>query len=72
MDIGQQNQIARRWGFKLGMPYRMQNGGEVIPLEIWERAFDGSQMVSYNARAKGEREYQRGDTTPNSLLHMIR
>lgn len=71
MQIDRQNMIARNAGFHLGSVYRMTNGGEIIPLEVWERPFDGAQMVSYKARGKGETEWTQGDSTPGTIANQI-
>lgn len=71
MHIDRQNMIARNAGFHLGSVYRMTNGGEIIPLEIWERPFDGAVLVSYKARSTGERDWQHGDSTPGTIANQI-
>ena len=71
MNMDQQSRIARGAGFHLGQVYRMKNGGEIVPLEVWERVFDGMVLVSYNAKAKGEKTYVQGDSTPATISSQI-
>ena len=72
MDISRQNRTATGAGFNRGAVYRMTNGGEIIPLEVWERPFDGAILVSYRARAKGEKTWAEGDSTAATIAHQIK
>lgn len=71
MELKLQLRLARDYGFNLGAEYHGTNGARVIPLEIWENAFDGALMVAYNAADKGQHNFARGDTSPSSMHHWL-
>lgn len=71
MHIGQQNRIAAGANLKLGMVYHMKNGGEIIPLAVWERAFDGAILIHYKARGRLDKEWAEGDSTAATIASQI-
>lgn len=73
MELERQKQLSRDYGFHLGSEYRGNNGARVVPLEIWEHAFDGSLLVRYNAshHDMDGGKWVTGDTTLNSMAHWL-